>query len=72
MTGDADLTAVKDGNIISTSLAGDGVGTKGHVSGKYIGTVADQQDMLALGKDQVLRVCFLVPNLWTAYKRLIF
>lgn len=59
MSASAELTVIKDGNTISTSLAGDDPGSKGHVSKKYVGTLADQQDMLALGKDQVLRVYFL-------------
>lgn len=29
---------------------------KGHVPAKYMGTRADQRDMSALGKEQVLRV----------------
>ncbi|KAH8433215.1 uncharacterized protein LDX57_010849 [Aspergillus melleus] len=55
MANGTDLTITKDCNTISTSLAGDDPVSKGQVSKKYIGTLADQQDMLALGKDQVLR-----------------
>ena len=63
MANDTGLAITKDCNTISTSLAGDDPVSKGHVSKKYIGTLADQQDMLALGKDQVLRVSYLAPDL---------
>jgi hypothetical protein len=32
---------------------------KGLVEPRYMGTIADQKDMNALGRVQVLRVCFL-------------
>ncbi|PYH93788.1 amino acid transporter [Aspergillus ellipticus CBS 707.79] len=50
-----EMGATKGGNNISTSYAGDDIPTKGPVAQKYVGTMADQRDMQALGKDQVLR-----------------
>ncbi|PWY88030.1 amino acid transporter [Aspergillus sclerotioniger CBS 115572] len=50
-----EMTTTKGGNNISTTFSGDDGLTKGPVSQKYIGTMADQRDMQALGKEQVLR-----------------
>ncbi|PWY72726.1 GABA permease [Aspergillus eucalypticola CBS 122712] len=54
MPDNVELTTTKGGNNISTVFADEGL-AKGHVAQKYIGTMADQRDMQALGKEQVLR-----------------
>ncbi|KAI2815769.1 hypothetical protein CBS63078_10260 [Aspergillus niger] len=54
MPDNVELTTTKGGNNISTVFADQGL-AKGHVAQKYIGTMADQRDMQALGKEQVLR-----------------
>lgn len=58
MPDNVELTTTKGGNNISTVFADQGL-AKGHVAQKYIGTMADQRDMQALGKEQVLRVRYL-------------
>lgn len=58
MPENVELTTTKGGNNISTVFADEGL-AKGHVAQKYIGTMADQRDMQALGKEQVLRVRYL-------------
>lgn len=58
MPDNVELTTTKGGNNISTVFADQGL-AKGHVAQKYIGTMADQRDMQALGREQVLRVRYL-------------
>jgi len=51
----------KDASVI-TMTATDDVPSRGVVAPKWRGTLADQADMSALGRNQVLRVCdFLTP-----------
>ena len=49
----------KDTSTVTMALA-DEAPSRGHVAPKWRGTQADQADMSALGKEQVLRVCFLL------------
>lgn len=48
---------IKSGGQVQSSAAGDvEYAHKGRVAPKYMGTLADQRDMSALGREQVLRV----------------
>lgn len=48
----------KDPSTVTMTLA-DEAPSKGRVAAKWRGTHADQADMSALGREQVLRVCLL-------------
>jgi hypothetical protein len=57
MPSDIALKDIKDESQVHTSTADDvEYVQKGHVAPKYMGTLADQRDMSALGREQVLRV----------------
>jgi hypothetical protein len=53
------MTWNKDPSTVSMTLADEAL-SRGHVAPKWRGTQADQADMSALGREQVLRVRHLV------------
>lgn len=51
------MAALKNGGEIEASeVEDDGNRKKGFLAQKYMGTIADKEDMRVLGKSQVLRV----------------
>lgn len=66
------LNSLKGGPQVSTTY-GDEAAQGGHfVPAKYRGTVKDQADMSALGREQVLRVCLLLALIELAVCRLLY
>lgn len=66
------LNSLKGGPQVSATY-GDEAAQGGHfVPAKYRGTVKDQADMSALGREQVLRVCLLLALIELAVCRLLY